>query len=609
MAYDTDASAEYVHKFAKRMESQWAKQSSQDQIFLDLDQRKNRFTIAVGKDIVQATALRSGIPGTLVDEDAALITVTPFAHVNPPTDSESDRRHASEVLEPWLQAGLKRSQQGPVWNRGPRSMRCIGRAWFFVSQDAPTWYDNDEYKNLLEDYEKSGDDKKIKDFKRDHWPIRWRYVDARNTWSYFEGRHWLPEVVEIKELTKLQVGDLYPGKLPPEYEKSHDSRKIKVIEYANHKVCKTVICGNKAEDATEVYSWEHGLGMNPYVLMEAELMSENDDGLRWKPAMYHAIDLIETFDQLLSDLRQNHIENTRTPLLQVVDPEFADEDVKVASTPPTETWEPGGTYGVWKGSEPMLAPVPQINQQSIFLIDTVRQAIRENAMRPIERGEAKAGQSNNLFVTAVQIAEREFDPSMQAITEAWEQVCKLHFRAVLALNRQYPDKPDKVAVFGEFKSKDGKNKKSIVEVGPDDVRGWENAIQAVASRAIPMDRNQQVSVGQGLANLRVPYSIIQEQELGYENTDSVSRQFRREALVNAAFDQVAIPAVVARATAVIASPSSEQQQQMAQQFPEAPQPMQDVLEQFGQAPGNVRQSMSNTRRAGVFQAPQQNPVA
>jgi hypothetical protein len=193
---------------------------------------------------------------------------------------------------------------------------------------------------------------------------------------------------------------------------------------------------------------------------------------------------------------------------------------------------------------------------------------------------------------------------MQAITDTWEQVCKLHFRCVTAMNKEFPDKPDKIAIFGEFQSQEGKSVRSLIEVGPEDVRGWENAVQAVASRAIPMDRNAQVNVGVGLANLRVPYSIIQEQELGYENTDNVARQFRREALLNAAFDQVSVPAVVARATAIISTPTSEQQQQYANQFPETPEPMQDVLNQFGLAPGNTRQAMSNGRRAGVPQAPQ-----
>jgi hypothetical protein len=599
MAYNTKPDAEYVRKFAERMKTQWGQQSTVDEIELGLENLKNEISIASNDPKAPLQPIHTALAGLLVDEDAALITVFPFAHVNPPTDKEKDSQQASELLEPWLAAALKRSQGfDKVWGRMPRTMVSLGRAWTFVSHDPDAWYGDEEYERIDKE-----DSSAVEAYKRDRWPLRWRHVDTRNTWTYFGGRHWLPEVVECRKLTKEEIEDAYPGQVPDEYAKSRESTPVEVIEYANWEWCCTVIAGKKT--ANLVWEWKHNLGKNPYVLMEANLMPENDLGIRWKPAMFYATDLIQAFDTILSDLNQNHHENTRAILLQVYDRELYEEDAKTAGRPKVEKWEPGGTYAVWDSEKPMLAPTVEINQQSLFLLQFLHGLIRENAIRPVERGETKSGDSNNKFTTQVQVAEREFDPAMQAINEAWEQICILHFRAVCALNHDYPDKPDKVAIFGQFMSREGTTVKKLIAVGPDDVKGWEAALQAVSSRAIPIDRNSQIAAATALTGLEVPISMIQE-ELGYESSTAVRRVYYREQLERIVFEQVITPAMVQQATAVFAGLTPEQQGEVEQMFTGATPTVQQVLGESGAVPGNLLQAMANERRNGVPQAPQ-NP--
>jgi hypothetical protein len=231
--------------------------------------------------------------------------------------------------------------------------------------------------------------------------------------------------------------------------------------------------------------------------------------------------------------------------------------------------------------------------------------IMQAMIRPVERGEAKSGTSQNQFVTAVQIAEREFDPSMKAMTEAAENVARLFFRSVLALNKEYPESPDKVAVYPPSGSK----RTGAIEVGPKDVRGWEYAVQARASRAIPIDRNVQVATAQGEMNLGLDPAFVYENTLGVENPEVRLRASRRHRLTEAVFDQI-VQETLARAGQILNEETPEDlaaaQQMFAgaspdlQQFLSAQVPDLAAIPQ----PGGVDQAMANLRRTGTAQEPQ-----
>lgn len=599
MSHDRNPDAEYIKRFAERMRERWTQQDKLDETYLALDAMKNRIEVATNKDDPKPSPLRSGLVGLLNDEDAALLTITPFTHINPPSDDEDDISHASEVLEPWLAGGMQKSQKvGPAWDRKPPAMRRLGRAWSRVLPDPEVW-SGEQFKKAVDE----DDTKLLKQLKRDNWPIIWTYVDPRKTWTYFGGRHWLPEVIEIRKMTKEEIEDTWPGKLPAEHAKSAGSTEIEVFVYANWVWTKTVIAGKVPEIAHE---FKHDLGMNPYILMEDQLMPDNDMGLRWKPALFHAKDLVETFDELLSDLRTNHHENTRTPVLTFFDKEEYDEDIRVSGRPVAIDMRPGGSYAFWNTEDVRLGPVAQINQQSIFLLQFVYQLIRENAVRPVERGETKSGASNNLFTTQVQIAEREFDPAMRAIRKAWETASVLHMRCVTRLNAEFPKRPDKVYVYDPRKDQ----RRGFIGVGPDDVIGWEAGVQARAQRAIPIDRNVNAALAQRLLQIGIDPWTVFEQELGYENADQIMRLANRFRAKQSVFDQVVVPLMLQRTVAVQQQLSAQEQARFNELFTGASPELQQLLVESGavptvEAPGNLQQATANLNRAGTPQEPQQ----
>ena len=607
---------EYVYSFAERMRTEWGNQQKLDDAQLSYINYQNLIDTFKPKEggNPSVKGFRSGIGGLIVKEDAALLTGTPGIHVNVPTEDEKDKRHASELLEPWLTGAWKLSQQaGQVWDRKPLSLRSIGRSWDNIYPFPKLWK-NSEYDGLVQEYRSASEaedsekashfEREIQKFKRDRFPIRWRHVDPRQTWTVFNGEIWLPEVVEIRKMTKDQLKAEFGDDSIGEYgdKKYAGSHECDVYEYADWEWCLTVIGGSNAGNAGILREFEHSLGMSPYDLCEAELLPDNDNKWRWAGALFYAQSMIDTFDELMSDLRENHRDNTRTATVIRVDPERED-DPKNVGRPPQLKIEPGGQLTIWKTEEVLLAPVPQLNPQSIQLLQEVKQLVYQNMIRPVERGEAKSGTSQNQFVTAVQIAEREFDPSMRALVRSAENTCKRFMRSVQSLNKQFPGDPDKVALFGEWKTKSGK-KEGVIEVGPDDVRGWENAVQCRLSRAIPIDRNLILNQAVLETNLQLAEETILEETLGYENPYDQIRKRRRSQMAEAMFQTVVLPAGVQWAQGQLLAPTPGELQQVQQQLPGASPDLQAFAQQLGMVPGGILQAAANERRAGVPQVPQ-----
>ena len=207
MSYNSVPDADHIRSLGESYRSTWSQQESLDTIMLSYLLAKNR------QDVNKPGAgtpkgFRSGVGGLIVKEDAALLTVTPGLHVNVPTQDEKDKTHAS-LLENWLAGAWKASQMaGQVWTRKPFDLRGFGRAWSNLYPNPRLW-GTPEYEKLIEDYQKAADDpdkrkeaeKALSLYKRDRWPIRWRYVSPRSTWTTFSGDMWLSEVAELRKMT------------------------------------------------------------------------------------------------------------------------------------------------------------------------------------------------------------------------------------------------------------------------------------------------------------------------------------------------------------------------------------------------------------------------
>lgn len=635
MAWNSEPDADKIVKLAKRLEERWGQQAVLDDAMLPYVMMEAvHKSVAKNDDGKPGQAFRSGIGGVLWREDTALMKVYPGIHVNVPTEDPEDEDHASGVLEPWLTAAFRISQQGgEVWLRQPEDLDLLGRAWSNVYHFPGLWADDPEYQKLLKRWEEAEEDsdefkeieKEIQAFRRDNWPIRWRYVDPRHTWTTFNGERWLPEVVEVRKMTRADIEEVYGEKALPEGVKGdgmHDSTEIDVYDWANWVYCATVASyggGERAESKFLKKPFRHNLGRNPYVLTEANLAPPNDKGIRWTGALFYAQDSIKLFDQIIADLQMNHMENTRAPVVPFLDPEARQDSEILAGRDGQMELGPGAEKQAMLAKERLeLVPVPQINPQSIALLQEIKELIQQNFIRPVERGQALSGTSQNLFTSQVEIAQREFDPLMLALAEGGKQVCQLMMRCVFALNEGYQDYPDKVYVFTDMAK--SKKRKGVIGVGPKDVKGWENAVQLRMQKAIPMAPLIQYNTAQAALAVGLSPATVYEKDLGFENPLAEIRKARLFELEKEAFNQ-AVQEVVKRAGQKLQQATAGQVTDIARLFTHASPGLQEFLATLGQgggasppaagnanatipAPPGTLQGMANMRRAGNVQNPQ-----
>ena len=622
MSYDSAPDAGHIQKFAEEMRTFWAEQIARDTKTQDMMLMENKLTVAGSrrkKNEESPRGHRSGIGPIAVKEDIALLMGEPGLHVNPPTDKKEDKDKASEILEPWLAGARKRSQQHePVTPRLPADLRVFHRCWSNVYPHPDLWT-NDDYRKLVERLNASDDpqerqqiEREIQEFKRDHWPIRWSYVSPLSTWTIFGGLHYLPEVIELKRMSPMAIRAEYgddaigapsaTGGHPPA---TGGHPLLDVYVWANWAWCATVI-GSKA-DPKLVRKYEHGEGCNPYILSEIEVLPENDKNLRWGGAFFHTEDTINSYDTILSDLAENHRRNTLTPLTSHVDKDTYQEDALVAGRPPPIDYEPGIIIPMFIGEELRLAPVPQINPQSFDLLREEKDLILRTMYRPVDRGEALSGTSNNLFTTQIQIADRRFNPATQALNAHHEGVALRLLRSVASLNRDFPDYPDEVFVYDQM------GERGVIGVTPKDVKGWEHTIQARSSRAIPLDRLVQIQTAQAGQSVGLSRETTYEQDLGFENPRAEIKRRRLEDLDNAAFEQ-AVKQVQLRAGTLLSKATPQQLGRLTELQGMGGSPaLEAVLSgqvppqgvpPEGMAPGNFAQGMANVRRTGSPQMPQ-----
>ena len=602
---DKRLDAPEIQALAARLKSRYSTQNKWDQLQIDFVTMTNTVTVnSPGVPNNGVKGVRSGLGGYVVRENAQLVRGTPLIHLNIPDNDEKMRDWAGSTGEPWLTAALIQSQRGgKTWARQPTDLFTVGRAWSYCSA-IPSEYDSPEYKEMVEAYADADPESEeyrtlkaeIKKYKQACLPIIWRYVSPRQTWLVRDAVHPLPLVVEIRKMHYDDIKSEF-GEEACAGHKRGDT-PIEVIHYANHMYCGTVVSGQKAENATLAKDYEHGMGMNPYTLVEGELLPENENGVEWAGSIFHSLDTLETMDEILSDLRHNHREWTLAPIVQTFDPDLYDETTKVQGRPKTITIKGAAELSKWKDETWDLAPVPQLNQQSIYLLEKLEEMVTQQLIFDVRRGEAKSGTSNVLGTSLVQISERKFNPYLEALNDAYENVCKLHIRSLSSLNREYPDSPDDVYVFPNYKGS------GAIGTSPKDWVGWENAIQCRLDRALDVEESQKIGNAERMIAMGMAPEAVMEEFLGRENAAMDIQRGHQSALQAGMRDQT-MQAILALSGNAISQLAPEEMAEFQDLMANDPELQNLVAGLPATIPGNQRQANSNSDRMGVPIAPQE----
>jgi hypothetical protein len=589
----SDSDALEIHGLATELEGVYSNQRALDNLvnsqflqrhIVETIQPKGK------KQIIPIKPVGAGFAARVVKEDVSFLSAQPFARVNAP---KSDQEKKASQLEAALQGIARHSAYDPqIWVKGVTDLALFGRCWWNVYPNPKAWSGVD-FDQGDEDEEEFIE--RVLALKRDRFPIVWRNIEARNTWCTWKGNGQLDEVVEIRSMTKRQIEQAYgPGYVSEDAKHHYGYRdEIKVIEYADDTDCKTVVC---AAQPALAYEFAHGLGTNPYVLAQQPPPPPNEFGWYWTGSTFDLRHVIEEIDGRLADINWNIRQATRAGKVAYVSPELRMSDPETAGAPPSIDIVPDGLTVMWMGEKIETLLPNAINADTYRFIELVMGFARESHVRPILTGALQSGQSGVLYNTAVQLAEKDFGPTLDSLKHAYEDICKRFLRSA----RVITEDGDTIPI---YHSSNGTN--YSLELTNKDTRGWDNLIQGRISVAVPLNENAQVATAK-LATSSQPGSpallsvrTASAKYLGIEDRDYEQQSVDSERLAQAVIDAL-IPMAQERALQ-LAGGQPVASDSLGQRIQALPESFQQAVQIHAGRLGQAVPQISNSNRGAMNQ--------
>ena len=610
-----------AEKIAKRAKKLQADAGSQNKLDKDtIDQYTQAHIIAARtKD---AKAIGFGMVGNMVDKRVNIVAQRPFARVLG-IGGHPAETHASGKLEPWANTAPWVAERGyDVWDTGLQDDQLIGRAWSEVLP-APQFHGGGEYGELVKEWkrriEANEDRAEIKEkmqvYRRDHFPIVWRYVDPVSVFADPDEEGPIAEVYEFRKLSRGTIEARFPNVTLKENQEEFD-----VIEYANDVWVATIypegggILGLfKSAGGFLSEPWEHGMGINPYVRIKRGPLRANTQGYEYTGCSFHVREMSDSLDESATDWRSGMHREAKSPIVITLNPQLRQH----LNLPQTEikpdkdgniikyTHKDYGTELVERG------PVPTVNEQLGQYIGMVgMQADRSGAFVPELTGQGPSGESAVHASTVRQSAlTGELEMPVRHLEEGYAQVVDRCFRCVEALDAKLPEGADddmrKVVVCAE----DSKNKAREIAVTAKDVRNYGKKVRGRIRKNLPINMGLNVQNLLQLTdtdNPKLTDATALEMFLNKEDPQEEEDKLFQQRLRRAG-DDAYVESYAQRVKLIADEFSDEDIAKLAQKMLMAPEAIQAaIMSRMGQEDGNrlmgqMNRTAANTRGTGVPQ--------
>ncbi len=555
-------------------------------------------------------AVGTGMVGFLVDQDVSVLGSRPWNTVLGLGGKTADQ-HASGKLEPWLNTAMWLGTRGiKVWEKQVLRLRLIGYTFSKVLP-APQLLAGDELEELVEDLNKliargaseelvKEQNEKIDEWKLANPSIVWRDV-GRKTYAVYDDMG-LSEVVEFRRIDRYIVESLM-GNLPDDLK----GREIEVVEWANDRYVGTILrgIGGVGERSAEFVKepWEHGLGINPYVLMEGDPMPDMPDlsgheiGWFYKGAAFHLRNMLPAVDEVMSDLVTSfHAETIAPPLLE------SDIDLRIKHGLEEKQIAVDGnkTVNILRGEKAGRFPTQQINPDALRFVGMAQQfANQAGLFRPALTGAMLSGQSAVGLEESRQIATSELKIPHAALAQGFADAGGRFFRAVISLARDFPDTLAEITV----RKADAKNQSKAITVTPKDVKPYILLIRGAVELAIPTNEGLQIQNAVSATNPQHPLvsdDTARERWLRDRNPTEEGNRIIAQQLV-AAGTQALAQVLLQRLQVGIGQMGAQGVEQLQQRAEQLPVEAQQAIQGSGILAG-IGRAQANRGQAG---APQQ----
>lgn len=546
-------------------------------------------------------AIGVGLVGGMVDRRANIEGGRPFGRVLALGGHEAED-HASGKLEPWLNTAVWLAEgDSDAWDLGVHNQQSIGRGWHVVLP-APQFHSGKEYTELVEEWNRlidaEEDTKEVKEkmrvYRRDHFPIAWRYVDPVSVYEDHDDEG-MSEVYYFRELSRNTIEERFPG---AEIEKNRE--KFAIIEYANEAYVATVtpagagflgLGGSKGKFLGE--PWKHEMGCNPYVRIKRVPVRDNEQGYEYTGCAFHAREMTQSLDESMTDWRSGMRREAKSPSVTTLVPAIRRllgiEDKKIEP-------DKKGNITLYaskdEGKEEVgRAPTPTVNEQLGSYIGLVGMyADRTGAYMPQMLGEGPSGESAVHQSTARQSAiTGELEVPHRHLQEGFSAICERVFRCVIALDKMLPEDADAEMRKVVVRAGVAKHRSKEIAVTAKDVKNYELTVRAKIKQNLP------VNTGANVINLReltdpdrplitnaTGLEMFLDKEDPQEEEDRLFQQRLRQA-----GEQAYIESYAARAKLVVDEFSDEELARLAEKMELMPETAQQaILAEMGGEQGN-----------------------
>ncbi|KKN00964.1 hypothetical protein LCGC14_1132490 [marine sediment metagenome] len=476
-----------IDELATHLANEFSNQGSNDTT--DKDIIRQQHVIDAQKDEkLQVRPVGTGYGKLVSAQNRSYLSAAPFIAYTAPRDTLKD---FAEELEAATQAMWGLSGAWLAWLRSIRDVVDVGRGWLLIHHSPKLWKGPEWERGKESDEEFTA---RLYDLKLDNFPVVAQHVDVRNTWPTFTQKRELDQVVEIRQMTVRQIKEAYGIS----YDKK-ETEKLKVLVYADHTHMSTVIAkhggvmGVGGTAARLAKTWEHGMKMNPYVLMEAPPLSENEEGIVWEGCVAALRYLVPEMDGALTDMRHNGRKAARAQRVFELDLEQRRERAPVgASNADLITFTPDGDIVTNLGEKISLLGAAPGNPDILGFLGVARSFTQENAVRSTLLGISEnASESGVEYNTKSQIAQNDFGPAIDFLSEAAKNVAKHFLASLIAFSETFKDigvKDDKIPL----SYVDSKGISQKTELSASGLKGWDKRSQAKIAAQIPVNANQQI---------------------------------------------------------------------------------------------------------------------
>ncbi len=570
-----------------------------DNDILDKDIIRQKHIIDAQKDKkLQVRPVGTGYGKLVSAQNRSYLSAAPFIAFTAPRDT---LKADAEELEAAVQAIWGLSGAWLAWLRSIRDVVDVGRGWLLIHHlpklwKGPEWERGDETDREFTD--------RLTDLKLANFPVVARHVDVRNTWPTFTLKRELDQVVSIGEMTVRQIKEAYDIS----FDKK-DTERLKVIEFADGTDMTTVIAkhggfaGVGAIPAQLAKTWEHEMGMNPFVLMETPPLSENDEGVMWEGSVAALRYLIPEMDGALTDIRHSGRKSARAQRVFELDLESRREQAPKKSNADLIPITPEGDIVLNLQEKVNLLGAAQANPDLTGFLGIARSFTQENAVRATLLGIAEnASESGVEYNTKSQIAQNDFGPAIDFLSVAAENVARHFLSSIIAFSETFADIGLTDTIPLSFVDSKGISKKTNLVAK--DLKGWDKRLQAKIAAQIPINQNQMIVTARLAAD---PVAGIMSTETAMELYTPIANpleEMRKRDLdkIRAALVEQRVQAASQVAFQIAATPANSDI--LAQDFAALPDTVKQGIQMAAQTQGQTvpeARGAANTVREGMVQ--------